>query len=180
MAPQKPQIMATTTHLLLEEGVRVTTAKIAKEAGVANGTLFNLFPTKQTLFDEIYVDAKTTMFAAIPNFGDAPFDREALRENWDGYFDWASARPETRRAMNLLLDAGLVSAAAQQETLKISEPHAAWLQSALESGVIRAPSVSFVGKLISFHLDLVINEGLEPKAADLAFDMLCSSLGLTE
>lgn len=180
MADRKQQIIAAATKLFLDEGVGVSTARIAKAAGVSNGTLFNAFATKQMLIDAIYKDAKTAMFASVPCFGDTPYNRSNLRANWDGYLQWASENPETRRVMHLLLDAGLASVETQAEVYEVAAPYAAWAQRALDDGVIRGPSVSFIGQLTFFHLDLVINENLDKAGEDLAFDMLCTSIGLTQ
>ena len=51
-------ILQTALELFAAEGLAVPTAKIAKKAGVANGTLFNHFPTKQDLIDALYLNNK--------------------------------------------------------------------------------------------------------------------------
>ncbi|WP_417309705.1 TetR/AcrR family transcriptional regulator [Devosia sp.] len=180
MSDRKQQIISAATTLFLDEGVGVSTARIAKAAGVSNGTLFNVFATKQALIDAIYKNAKAAMFRSAPCFGEAPYNRSNLRANWDGYLGWAEKNPETRRVMHLLLDAGLASAQTQAEVYEIAAPYTAWTRRALEDGVIRGPSVSFIGQLTFFHLDLVINEGLDRAGEDLAFEMLCTSIGLTQ
>lgn len=149
-------------------------------ADVSNGTLFNAFPSKQVLIDTIYRDAKTAMFATSVNSGGAAFNRANLRANWDGYLAWAHANPNTREVMHLLLDAGLASDKAQTEVDALAAPHESWLQHALDQGIIRGPSVSFIGRLIFYHLDLVIIEQLNKSGEDLAFDMLCTSIGLDQ
>ena len=180
MTDQKTKIMAAATDLFLTEGVRVATARIAAAAGVSNGTLFNVFPTKQALIDALYVDAKTSMFAAAAHSGDAPFTRATVRDNWNGYLAWARANPGRRRVMHLLLDAGLASAAAQAQVDALAAPHAVWIQTALDRGIIRGPDVRFLGQLFFFHLDQLIDQRLSADAEDLAFDMLCASIGLTK
>lgn len=180
MADRKTHLIAAATTLFLEEGVGVSTANIAKAAGVSNGTLFNAFATKQTLIDTIYSDAKTAMFAAIPHHSNDPFNRTTVRGNWDGYLTWARQNPEMRRVMHLLLDAGLASDTTQADINAMAAPHAGWLQNALDTGIIRGPSVHFIGQLIFFHLDLVLNEQLDTGDQDLAFEMLCTSIGLNQ
>lgn len=173
-------MLSAATRLFLDEGVGVSTASIARAAGVSNGTLFNAFPTKQILIDTIYKDAKSSMFASLPHSGEAAFDRVHLRENWDAYLEWARSNPQRRLVMHLLLDAGLASAETQSEIDEFARPNVAWLERALDKGTIRAPSVTFIGRLIFFHLDLVINERLDRTDEDLAFEMLCQSIGLAE
>jgi len=59
MTQKREQIIETAIRLFAEEGVGVATARIAKEANVSNGTLFNHFETKQALLDTVYVHIKT-------------------------------------------------------------------------------------------------------------------------
>ena len=178
MNDRQKQIAATATDLFLTEGVGVSTARIAKDAGVSNGTLFNAFPTKQALIDAIYFDAKTEMFGAVPNAGDAPLTRDTLYQNWTAYLGWARANPQKCKVMHFLLESGLASQETQQKVNEIAAPHAAWLQNALDAGLIKGPSTAFVGSLLFFFADHAINNSLGASDTDLLFEMLCNAIGL--
>ncbi|MEO1562645.1 MAG: TetR/AcrR family transcriptional regulator [Pseudomonadota bacterium] len=180
MADRKNQIVDAATALFIDEGLTVSTAKIAKAAGVSNGTLFNVFASKQVLIDTIYADAKQAMYAAIPNSGDVCVSRETVRENWDSYLAWARKFPKDREIIHLLLEAGLVSDRARAEVEAAGADLGSWLEKGLNQGVLRGPNVSYVAQLIFFQINLVITEDLEGRDVDLAFDMLCNSIGLTK
>ena len=180
MNERQKQIAATATDLFLTEGVGVSTARIAKVAGVSNGTLFNAFPTKQALIDAIYADAKTQMFAAVPNAGDAPFTRDRIRQNWEGYLAWAGANQQKCKVMHFLLESGLASQETQDKINALAAPHAAWLQGGLDAGLVQGPSVAFLGNLLFFFADHIINNNLSASEADLLFEMLCNAIGLKE
>lgn len=180
MNTRQAQITDAATALFLSEGVGVSTAKIAKAAGVSNGTLFNAFATKQDLIDHIYKTAKTEMFAALPHHGDAPFNRANLYANWQGYLAWARANGHARQIKHLLLESGLASPQAVAEIDSMAAPLAVWFQKALDQGLIRGPSLAFVSKLVFFQIDLVITENLHGEDADMAFDMLCKSIGVSK
>ena len=71
MSNKREQIMRTAMQLFCEEGFHATpTSKIAKEAGVATGTLFHHFESKEALINELYIYVKTRL-------------REALKKNLD-------------------------------------------------------------------------------------------------
>jgi AcrR family transcriptional regulator len=44
------EILAAAREVFLEKGIRATTAEVAERAGIAEGSIFNRFPTKAALF----------------------------------------------------------------------------------------------------------------------------------
>lgn len=62
---RRAAIMAATERLIVERGSDVSTAEIAQAAGIAQGTIFRVFPTKEAIIDAIFADA---------------FDRNSLRD----------------------------------------------------------------------------------------------------
>ncbi len=51
-------ILAAAIELIAEQGLSVPTSKIAHVAGVAEGTLFTYFETKERLLNDLYVELK--------------------------------------------------------------------------------------------------------------------------
>lgn len=180
MSDRKNQIIEAALALLLRDGVGVSTAAIAKFAGVSNGTLFNAFATKQDLIDSIYLAAKARMFAALTQPDGAPMTHETLYRNWCEYLEWARGNPRHREIMHLLLDAGLVSPAMRVTVDRLGAWYGIWISDALNQSIIRGPSVNYIARLIFFHLDLVIEMALEGHEEALAFDMLCHAIGLSK
>lgn len=59
---KRKDLLAAALRLFVENGFHGTpTSRIAKEAGVANGTLFHYYPTKEDLIVSLYVDIKARM-----------------------------------------------------------------------------------------------------------------------
>jgi AcrR family transcriptional regulator len=82
------------------EGVGVSTSRIAKDAGVATGSLFLYFPTKDELLNELYSTIKCeiaeSMFAKYPQEASVS---ERMRSVWMAYLKWGVRNPSKRRAM---------------------------------------------------------------------------------
>ena len=100
---KRTAILEAATEVVAVLGVSAPTAKIAKGAGVAEGTLFTYFPNKDELLNRLYLELKTdlrdAMMAGYPS-GKSPIDRN--RHVWDRFVGWGSAHPLKRRAMRQL------------------------------------------------------------------------------
>ncbi|MDE1149417.1 MAG: TetR/AcrR family transcriptional regulator [Azospirillaceae bacterium] len=97
-------ILAAATQVVAEQGVGAPTARIAKLAGIAEGTLFTYFPTKDDLLNQLYLTIKgglrAEMMTAYP--GDAPL-RDRAHHVWNAFVDWGVRVPAQRRAMAQLM-----------------------------------------------------------------------------
>ena len=88
---KEKKILDTALKLFVEFGFHGTpTSKIAKDAGVANGTLFHYFATKETLIKELYVSIKNELnqnLAAQAISNDSI--KEAFRKLYFTTINWA-------------------------------------------------------------------------------------------
>ena len=82
MAPpsqdNRQRIMDAAREAFIAEGYRCSIDKIAQLAGVAKQTVYNHFPTKEALFDE--VTRENVSIFTVPLAGSAEHPREALVE----------------------------------------------------------------------------------------------------
>ena len=96
-------ILASAAEAVAALGIAAPTAKIASGAGVAEGTLFTYFATKDALFNALYLMLKSEVAAAMmtgyPSKGAL---RSRWRHLWDSYIDWATANPGKRKAIRQL------------------------------------------------------------------------------
>jgi len=78
-----------------QSGLGAPTAKIAQRAGVAAGTLFTYFATKDQLLNELYLALKSEVYARVnAKFpGKGSLERRA-QHIWSSYLDWAIQFPE--------------------------------------------------------------------------------------
>jgi AcrR family transcriptional regulator len=71
------------------------TALISKTAGIADGTLFNYFQTKDDLINGVYLEIKrelvVSLLEGVPE--NSNFE-ESMRHFWNQYIDWGVQNPE--------------------------------------------------------------------------------------
>ena len=87
---KRTAIMEAALKLFTERGFHGTsTAQISKDAGVATGTLFNYFPTKEDLINSLYFEVKGDLSQAMGKDIDAESTfQDKLRKIWSNLVKW--------------------------------------------------------------------------------------------
>ena len=70
-------ILAAATQVVAEQGVGAPTATIARVAGVAEGTLFTYFATKDELLNRLYLELKLELSQAMRTATPLPGSRHS-------------------------------------------------------------------------------------------------------
>ena len=97
---KRSAILEAATRVIVAEGLSAPTMGIAKEAGIANGSLFTYFETKAELFNQLYLELKTEMAtAAMKDMPEGADLRDQFFRVWRNWTNWAVSFPEKRRAL---------------------------------------------------------------------------------
>lgn len=145
---KRQMILAAATRLFAKEGVSASTARIAKEAGVAEGTVFIYFPTKDDLLNQLYLELKSQLRLAYANVLASTDLRQSLWQFWAAYVGWGLAKPVERQAMANLHLSNRISG--QTRTLAaegFKDVHGLLIQ-AQALGGLREQPIAFVGALM--------------------------------
>ena len=101
-------ILEAATRLFAERGLTAApTSEISKQAGVAEGTLFTYFKTKDDLINALYREIKLELADAM--MSDFPRKKKVgtrLRHVWDRYVNWGIANPKQRKVLAQLTGFG--------------------------------------------------------------------------
>ncbi len=102
---KKQQLLDAALALFVEQGIYATsTASIAKTAGVATGTLFHHFPSKDALVLELYKNIKQEFALQIVPFelDEAQLEQQA-KVIWQQAIDWALANADQQQFCLLVM-----------------------------------------------------------------------------
>jgi AcrR family transcriptional regulator len=163
-------ILAAATRLFAERGLTAApTSEISKEAGVAEGTLFTYFKTKDDLINALYREIKLELAdAMMSDFPRKKNVRTRLRHVWDRYVNWGIAHPKQRKVLAQLQ----VSEVLTKESRDVgSAPFAEFqimIRDAIEQHVLRADlPIELISKMLAASAEATIDLiALKPSMAN--------------
>lgn len=100
-------ILDAALRVFAERGIaHAPTGAISKAAGVAEGTLFTYFASKDELMAELYQELRQEFSRRLEGFPHEADTRTRLRYIWDKYLDVGVAHPERLKVMTQLRASG--------------------------------------------------------------------------
>ena len=145
---KKHAILKATIHLIALEGMATSTSKIAKQAGVSEGTIFTYFATKNTLLNEVYLEIKqqlSTIFSAISNESSL---KEQVYKIWKSYILWGLTHQDEYQVLATLSLSPLIT-----QEIKTLGGHnfcdiSTVLEEVISQGNLSKYSLEYVGALM--------------------------------
>jgi AcrR family transcriptional regulator len=142
-------ILAAATQVVAEQGLGAPTARIAKVAGVAEGSLFTYFATKDELLNQLYLELKAelrdAMLAALPKANNA---RTRLRHGWQQYVHWGVSFPEKRKVLAQLGVSDRITEQSKATGMRAFAQINAILQESIAGGALRDLPPAFAGGIM--------------------------------
>lgn len=158
-------ILAAAIQVIAEQGATAPTAKIAQRAGVAEGTLFTYFSTKDELFNQLYLEIKTEMHEAM--LSTYPRDaalKERARHIFCGYVAWGVRHPAKRKTIAQLGVSERVTAESRAQGMRMFAEFSALLDESIGAGSLRDLPQQFVSSIMAALADTTMEfVGREPE-----------------
>lgn len=97
---KKQALLEAATQAIAQSGIAASTAVIARNAGVAEGTLFRYFATKDELINTLYLHLKQDLCQSmIMELDRSITDAKMMtRFIWNSYISWGLNHPARHRA----------------------------------------------------------------------------------
>ena len=135
---------------------------IAKEAGIANGSLFTYFETKSELFNQLYLELKQEMASvAMKDFPAESELRVQFFHIWRNWGNWAVNFPEKRKALAQLNVSDEITHETRQAGHKIMAAIAGLLDRVRAAGPMRKVPMSFVAALMNSVADATMDQMIQ-------------------
>ena len=178
---KRKAILEAAMDTFAERGIgHAPTSAISAAAGVAEGTLFTYFKTKDELLNELYRELRKEMDRELVDYPFTADPQTRLRYVWDRYLSLAMRYPKRLKVLQQLRASGRL--------LKDSEaPNMAIVQllhttrEASEMGGIRHASAEFLVLLFRAHAEATVefigaHRDLESESRELGFKLIWRSL----
>lgn len=146
---KRAAILRAATKTIAEDGIGASTARIAKAAVVAEGSLFRYFPDKDKLLNELYRELKRDMRSAmVAGFPSTRSLRKRIQHIWNAYVTWGIASPAKRRAMMQLSVSERITNQSRREGHAGFEEATEALQQLVEQGKLSGLPPAFASDLL--------------------------------
>lgn len=175
-------ILQAALKLFVQFGIHATpTSKIAKEAGVANGTLFHYYKTKDELILALYTDIKTRLIDHMyVNVNKNDGLEEIFRTIFLNTLEWAQDHKEEYYFVQQFNLSPFLSLIPQEEMLKQAKPHLDLIQSGIKNSILKPLPPEFLYSLINSHIygltqylsSATISSQKQKKIINDSFDMI--------
>src|SRR6202789_1833119 len=97
---KRNSILSAAIQVFAERGLGAPTAAVTSAAGIAEGSLFTYFKTKDELINALYRELKLELAdAMMSSFPRKQSVRHRLEHVWNGYVQWGVANPDQQKVL---------------------------------------------------------------------------------
>lgn len=157
------------------------TSAISKTAGIAEGTLFTYFTTKEILINAIYRDLKLEMADVMLDGFPQADPRAQFFHLWNNYVHWGVKNPLKMKVMGQLRLSEQITAESRAVGMAPFAALANLMQSCIKNKILRDLPVDFIGMMMNSLAETTIEfvargeqDGIDYSAA--GFDTLWRGL----
>lgn len=179
-------LLRAATQVFASLGLGAPTAQIAKQAGVAEGTLFRYFSTKDALLGAVFEHLVQELGVSL-SLGDNPKTALKIRSRalWERYIDWGVEHPASYATLNQLVVSGKLTSKQLDVATKLCSDISCHLQRVLFPGLSAAQSAEFSDALMTAIANATVgfvaaNPAAKAAYKSAAFDMVWRTLNQEE
>lgn len=181
---KRQAILGAARRLIARSGLHDTPmSAVAREAGVAAGTLYLYFPSKEAMIDALFLELLAERNRAFLDIDEERYGaREALWKAWHGLARWNLDHPDASNVLLQCQASGILGAATRDAERRMEADGLARFQRAVDRGEFRPVSRQVFWALFAgpIHVLTQMRDAREIHATDeelrAIFDGVCRSL----
>jgi AcrR family transcriptional regulator len=154
---KRQAILQAAIRRFAEDGLNAPTAGIAKAAGVAEGTLFTYFASKDELMNRLYLELKGQLRSALEPAPARAGLREQVRHAWGAYVAWGMAHPQERQVLARLALSDRITTSTRNEGAQTFCDVSRLLETAMAKGALQDQPPAMVGSLMAAMADTTVD-----------------------
>ncbi len=146
----KEKILETAIKLFVKQGFENTpTAQITKESGVASGTLFYHYKTKEALMNAAYMHIKNDMVEDMNSYYKEEDDfKTKLKKFWIGYTKWSLKHMDYNLFFTIFLNSKYISKESQLATAAMLKRYKDAYEVEMKDGTLKDYSYELFGNIL--------------------------------
>jgi len=150
---KKTDILKAALTLFVQYGFHATpTSKIAQKAGVANGTLFHYYKTKDELIVALFLDIKTCLGKYMyESFGDSILYKDILKNIYQKTLIWGMANKTEFNFIQQFHNSPFISLISNDEIAHQAQLHLNIITKGIKKKQLKNLPVKLIYTLISSH-----------------------------
>lgn len=151
---KRTAILKATMELITEHGFHATPmSMIAKHAGVAAGTIYNYFPSKEVLINLLYGELRQKMeHALIRNESSSGNIRERFFLLYRNLYQYFISNPEEFKFLEQYANSPLILQNRTEEVRPANPPVIELLKGGIELGVLRSMDIELMTSIVYGHV----------------------------
>jgi len=154
------------------------TSLIAREAGVATGTLFHHFKNKEELINSLYLEVKTKLVTALKDkFIAGESIEEKLKAAWINGVQWGIMHPKEFQFLMQFANSPFITHLTREQAMSQYEAISDLFEQAMQEGVIKSSYPEFVADYFEGVFNLGVShfrkhpENISEENLEKAFDI---------
>lgn len=180
-ASKRKSILDATRQLIAERGVaHAPTAAISKAAGIAEGSLFTYFSSKDELLNELYLQMRRDFDGSLARYPDGGDPRTRLRAIWDAFIDLSVSEPARLTVMRQIRTTGRLLKDKEKPGKMVVEALSA-IREIIPGGEFRDTPLEFLVLMLRAHAEatveyIIANPEREAQSREVGFRLIWRGL----
>lgn len=170
---KKEKLLETSIRLFVLQGFENTpTIQITEESGVASGTLFYHYKTKEDLINAAYMHIKQDLVEEMNRYYNEHDDfKTKLKSFWIGYTKWALKKRNYNLFLTIFLNSKYISEESQKEAESMLKRYNDAYVCEMENNTLKDLSYELFGKILfSLHQIFIAEYSKREKVDDIEIE----------